>query len=92
MTPKAVVLVARGKSIGVKVPPWSSKPCEPVASEKRPTISPELLIPAASVEVAAGKSMALKVLVSWRKPCDPAASVKLPPVRVKPCAVPERSA
>jgi hypothetical protein len=78
LIPKAVVLVARGKSIGVKVPPWSRKPCDPVASEKRPTISPELLIPTASVEVAAGKSMALKAPVSWRKPCDPAASVSCP--------------
>src|SRR6516164_5191648 len=74
LMPKATVLLASGKVMGVKTPPRGTKPWEVVVlSVHAPTISPAALIPAAAVEVDPGKSM----------------DVKTPPVLTKPCSMNE---
>jgi hypothetical protein len=49
-----------GRSIVVKLPSVSRKPCSPVLSTKAPTICPSLLMPRAIVEIASGTSISVK--------------------------------
>jgi hypothetical protein len=55
--PKAVVNVAPGKSIIVKVPCRSRNPCDPLESSQLPMMSPRSLMPRAALEDESGQSM-----------------------------------